>query len=209
MRASSRRSHHSSAVGAGREAPAQREAFGLERARARPRSRCGSSPSGAASARCGHRPQALEPAAHDLDQRLLARPSRARHRRPARRSRARASRRATAPGTAAGARPRPTASPPACAAAPRACSPRKLGQPVAPARPRLRPRPRSGSRARPAHRAARRRSSASGQASRAHARDRLGIERGRGRPRPRARASAALITACVRRSSSGASSRKA
>ena len=73
MRASSRRSHHSSAVRSGREAAAHGEAFGFER-----RQRGGDlgrrKPERSGSASPRDRTQPLEPAAQDFDQRLLARP---------------------------------------------------------------------------------------------------------------------------------------
>ena len=69
-----------------------------------------SRPSGAASAASVTGPEPFEPAAQDFDQRLLGRPVAARHSAPARRSAGRAAHRATARGIAAAARRRPTAS---------------------------------------------------------------------------------------------------
>ena len=95
MRASSRRSHHSSSAASGREAAAQREAFGLQRGQR------GGDVAGREAERRGERglvdrAEPFEPAAQDFDQRLLGRPARARHAAPARRSADRAAPRATA-----------------------------------------------------------------------------------------------------------------
>ena len=71
-----------------REAPAHGEAFGLERRQRGVRSRSAQVPAAAASASRRDRPEAFEPAAQDFDQRLVARPIRAGIRRRAQRSRA-------------------------------------------------------------------------------------------------------------------------
>ena len=78
MRASSRRSHHSSRVGARREAPAHGEAFGLERGERRGDVASASSPSGAASAprvtgpSPSSRPRRISTSASSRDQRRSA-----------------------------------------------------------------------------------------------------------------------------------------
>ena len=189
MRASSRRSHHSSAAASGREAPAHGEAFGSRAPPARPRSRLAPVPAAPPSAVLRHRPEPFEPAAQDLDQRVLARPCRVRHgsRRGDRR------RRASPSGQSARNCGRRSAvihtEPPGVSQPRRASVRRQLGQPLAPAWRRLALLRRSESRARPARRAARRRWRRRARPPRARARsprDRAG----RGRRRPPAPASA-------------------
>ena len=209
MRASSRRSHHSSSLRARREAAAHGEAFGLERRERGLDLACGSSRAARPARLLRDRAQAFQPAAHDLD----AAPRRAstacaHSRRGASivgSQRRVAARRAWNCGSALGGDPR------ALRARQRRGAPRAVAaassssQPLQP-RLRLRLRPRSGNRARPARRAARRRSPRRARPPRARARSPPG-RAGRGRRRPPASSQRRAITAWVRRSSSGASSR--
>ena len=191
MRASSRRSHHSSALAPGVKRPRMAKPSASSAASAAAMS-SGVEPERRGQRFLVHRTRAFEPAAHDLDQRLLARPVRARHRpagaaiarRPMRLARATSA--WNCGSRSAAIQQRPIA--PACVVARHAVLARKLGQPVAPARSAAL-RPRSGSRARPAHRAVRRHWPARARLRRAPARsprDRAG----RGRRRPPAPASA-------------------
>ena len=161
-------------VDAGQEAAAQDRAVGFQRDQRgarRPRLE-----SERRRKRCRRdRAEPLEPAAQDLDQRLLARPRLSRPRRPAARSPARAAPRARARGTGSAARPESRASRAALASARRACrrasaSSQSLQSGAACA---------SASVRQPSHSSASCSSSAligSGQASARTAGDRLGIE---------------------------------
>ena len=86
MRASRRRSHHSSSSAPGVKRPRIAKPSASSAASAARRSRRLRVPSGAASAACGDRPQPFEPAAQDLDQRRLPPTSSSRIGRRARRS---------------------------------------------------------------------------------------------------------------------------
>ncbi len=120
-------------VHARREAPAHGEAFGLERYQGG-RDLILLQPERRGERTQRDRTQALQPAAHDLDQGLLGAPARARMARRAPRSADRAGRPATAPGTAADARRRSTASPPAgCRRAARFSAVSSASQPLQPA----------------------------------------------------------------------------
>ena len=211
MRASRRRSHHSLRLpAAGVKRPAHGEAFGLRAPRSAPSTSLARQPERRGERVRRDRTQALEPTAQDLDQRIVARPRRV----AAVAAGATIAGLSVASGHSAWNCGRRSAAiqsvAPGLPSQPRhALVARQLREPLAPAgSPGLRLRP---SVTKPSQTSASCSSSAFAASGQASSRTRA-IASASSRPRSAAvsgRASAGSCTACVRRSSSGASSRNA